>query len=176
MATKEFNRVVNHVAVSVPDCDAAVKWYTENLGFRLLQASSASPESRTRKDAPDAPIFKIYGDDLHEVKTAFLTTGNGVGFEIFEFLNPKYNGPSSTTSSSVPFSLTNLYTRGGFFHIAITDPDPERLCARVVAAGGKQIGVTTPLHEGQTALYFRDPWGNVVEVVSCSFEQLLANR
>lgn len=34
------------------------------------------------------PMFKIYGDNVHKVKVAWLTTGNGVGFEIFEFIDP----------------------------------------------------------------------------------------
>lgn len=68
------------------------------------------------------------------------------------------------------------YTRGGVFHICVTDPDPDALCKKVVEAGGRQIGeVVKPLGE-ERALYLGDPWGNTVEVLSCSFEQLMANR
>ncbi|MCJ1298321.1 hypothetical protein MMC08_001110 [Hypocenomyce scalaris] len=72
------------------------------------------------------------------------------------------------------------YTHGGFFHLAITAPDPDELCERVVAAGGKKIGETVLpfVAQGETdsALYVQDPWDNNIEVVSCSFEQLLGNR
>ena len=36
-------------------------------------------------DGSDAPIFKIYGEKLNKVKIAWLSTGNSVGFEVFEF-------------------------------------------------------------------------------------------
>ena len=59
--------------------------------------------------------------------------------------------------------------------IAFTDPDPNALCKKACAAGAKQIGETVDVH-GEQALYMSDPWGNTIELVSCSFEQLLANR
>jgi hypothetical protein len=140
-----------------------VKWYTEILGFRNLRSSRAT----ARKETPDAPIFKIYDNALHEVKVAWLGTGNSVGFEIFEFINPPYKGPEGKAFD---------YTRGGFYHIGITAPEPDVLCEKVVKAGGKKIGETVELYDGDTALYLQDPWGNVIEVLSCSFEQLMANR
>ncbi|KAK4946034.1 hypothetical protein LTR10_014836 [Elasticomyces elasticus] len=35
MATTNLR--INHVGISVPDLNAAVAWYTENLGFRQLK-------------------------------------------------------------------------------------------------------------------------------------------
>lgn len=46
---------------------------------------------------------------------------------------------------------------------------------KVVAHGGKQIGETVSMM-GEKALYISDPWGNVVECLSCSFETLMGNR
>jgi catechol-2,3-dioxygenase len=68
------------------------------------------------------------------------------------------------------------YTKGGFFHIGITDPEPDVLVKKVLEKGGKQIGETVTLYDGEKALYMQDPWGNTIEVLSCSFEQLMANR
>jgi catechol-2,3-dioxygenase len=59
------------------------------------------------------------------------------------------------------------YNRSGFFHIAVTAPDPRETCARAVKEGGKQIG---------EAVYVSDLWGNTVEILSSSFEQLMANK
>lgn len=162
-ATKGFNLNINHVAISVPNCDEAVKWYTEILGFRNL----CSVRDTSRKETPNAPIFKTYDEALQRVKTAWLATGNGVGFEIFEFVDPKYKGPEGDGFN---------YTRGGFVHIAVTAPEPEKVCEKVVKAGGKKIGQTIEVCDGDTALYLQDPWGNVIEVMSCSLEQLMANR
>jgi len=41
--------------------------------------------------------------------------------------------------------------------------------------GGKQIGETCDMY-GEKALYLQDPWGNIIECLSCSFEQLMGNR
>jgi len=160
-ATKGYNHVLNHVAISVPDCDAAVEWYTTVLGFRNLRPDRTTSRARD----PEASIFKIYGDGLQEVKMAWLGTGNSVGFEVFEFINPKYKGGPAFD-----------YARGGFFHIAVTVPEPEVLAEKVVKAGGKRIGLPVQLYDGDSAVYVQDPWGNVVELLSCSMEQLMANR
>jgi catechol 2,3-dioxygenase-like lactoylglutathione lyase family enzyme len=117
-----------------------------------------------RTETPEAPIFRVYGDKLEEVKVAWLACGNGVGFEVFQFIKPEYKKPEVFE-----------YNRGGFFHIAITVADPEAIAAKVEKAGGKRIGETVSMY-GETALYVRDPWGNVVECLSCSFEQLMGNR
>jgi len=54
------------------------------------------------------------------------------------------------------------YTKGGVFHVAITDHDPEGLCKKIVKAGGKKIGETvvpaTAKGEGECTLYVSDPW------------------
>ena len=60
---------------------------------------------------PNGPIFKIYGNKLMKVKTAFLVGGNGVGVELFEFIDP----PLSTKAN---FD----YTKGGFFHMGKLKP------------------------------------------------------
>ncbi|OQV03617.1 Glyoxalase-like domain-containing protein [Cladophialophora immunda] len=159
------NRVVNHLGLAVPDCEAAVEWYTKVLGFRKLQENISIIDKAVN---PEAAIFRIYGDKCKKLKLACLTTGNGVGLEIFEFIDPKMEYVSQFE-----------YTRGGFFHIAITDADPEALCAKVLEAGGSKIGDTVQPFapaEDDEVVYFQDPWGNTIEVVSCSWEQLMGNR
>ncbi|KAF2735803.1 hypothetical protein EJ04DRAFT_511576 [Polyplosphaeria fusca] len=113
---------------------------------------------------PDGPIFKIYDEKLHKVKIAWLGTGNGVGFEVFEFIDPPH----------VP-KPDFEYNKSGFFHIAVTTPDLDEAIKRVNEAGGKQVGETVGMGRGEKAAYVSDPWGNVVELVTSNFEALLAN-
>lgn len=47
------------------------------------------------------------------------------------------------------------YTKGGYFHMCVTDPDPDGLLKRAVEKGAKQIGETADLAEGEQA----GPWG-----------------
>lgn len=157
--------MANHLGVTVPDCEAAVEWYTKVLGFRKLQRNCSVLD---REVAPDAAIFRIYGPKLQKIKLGCLSMGNGVGLEIFEFIEPKMSAPAEFD-----------YTRGGFFHFAITDSDPPALLAKVIENGGRQIGETVqPFgpHEDDEVVYFADPWGNTFEVVSCSWEQLMCGR
>ena len=118
-----------------------------------------------RPAMPSAPIFKIYPSTLQKVKIAWLGTGNSVGFEVFEFIDPQHQPDPEF-----------VYNRSGFFHIAVTAPDVDAACARAVENGGKQVGETVDMGGGEKALYLSDPWGNVVEVLSCSFEHLMANK
>ncbi|KAF2099271.1 Glyoxalase/Bleomycin resistance protein/Dihydroxybiphenyl dioxygenase [Rhizodiscina lignyota] len=141
---KNENFVFNHVAISVPNCDEACNFYMEVFGFRRIRSDRATDRAET----PDAPIFKIYNNKLHKVKTAWLACGNSVGFEVFEFSDPPYKQPE-------PFD----YARGGFFHIAITVSDPDAIAAKATKLGGKQIGETVSMY-GEKALYLQDPWGN----------------
>ncbi|KAF1987946.1 Glyoxalase/Bleomycin resistance protein/Dihydroxybiphenyl dioxygenase, partial [Aulographum hederae CBS 113979] len=147
----------NHVAISVPSCDEAATWYETIFGFRRICRDATT----TRSSTPSAPIFKIYGDKLQEVKCVWLSCGNGVGFEIFEFVEPGYVAPAKTFE----------YNRGGFFHIAVTVPDPDAIAKKIAETRGKQIGETVEVN-GEKALYVHDPWGNVIECLSCSYEHL----
>jgi catechol 2,3-dioxygenase-like lactoylglutathione lyase family enzyme len=156
---------MNHIALHVPNIEQAIRFYTEILNFRSLKCSNLRYR---RADNPDAPIFRIYDDDeLNEVVIAFLSTSDGVGLELFQFIDPPMSEQASFN-----------YRRGGVFHFAITHPNPEELVQRVVVEGGKRIGETVTLSPSTTnmnakvALYFQDPWGNTVEAMNSSFEEM----
>jgi predicted enzyme related to lactoylglutathione lyase len=109
---------------------------------------------------------------LQKVNIAFLGTGNSVGFEIFQFIDPAHQ--ACTTEEF-------YYTRAGVFHIRVTTLDVEDTVRRVKEKGGRQIGETVELGEdlhGEMgkATYVKDPWGTVLKVLSCGFEALMANR
>lgn len=136
-----------------------VSWYTKVMGFQLI--GNKIHEIR-RSETPDAAIFGIYPQSLQDVKIAYMSTGNGVGFEIFEFTNPAHSKPEKDFE----------YTRGGFFHVCVTDHDPESLVERVVAEGGSRVGKMVRLVDGIKCVYVADPWGNILEVLDTSFERL----
>ncbi|KAL4897971.1 Glyoxalase/Bleomycin resistance protein/Dihydroxybiphenyl dioxygenase [Aspergillus ambiguus] len=151
---------INHVAVSVTDIDEFVRWYSRILGFQLM----GRIRHLKRSDTPQSGLFRIYPTEVNEVKIAHMATGNGVGFEVFEFVDP--------TPMSAPQSF-NHNLKGGFFHICVTDPNPDLLAQKVTDAGGRRIGETVK-HEtaGFECLYVADPWGNAVEILSISFERV----
>lgn len=154
-------RPINHVAVTVPvDIEHVVSWYNKTVGFQIINQITHIK----RSEDPESPIFAIYGDTLKEVKVAYMATGNGTGFELFQFIDP---APQKVATSFE-------YNRPGFFHVCVTDPQPSVLLDRIIAAGGSQIGSTVgfPALPGHLCLYARDPWGNVLEVLSLGFDRL----
>ena len=158
----------NHLAIAVTSVDEVAEWYSKHFGFRRL--NSADMEADRQQD-PEHPIYRIYGDKLNKVKIAFLTTGNGVGFEIFEFIDPPTKASNMET-----WTLEEQYRRGGYFHIGVTVPDVDAKCEEVCKEGAKKIGEKVTGFDGEKTLFFRDPWGSAVELVSCSWEQYMANR
>ncbi len=162
--------MVNHVAVSVNNVEETVDWYSKIFGFQQI----GPIQHIKRTEDPGAAIFGIYPEQLKEVKMAWMATGNGVGFEIFEFVDPRHQPRSTRETFEYSFSSS------GVFHICVTDTDPESLATRVQEAGGHQIGNTVdPLKAGVKCLYVSDPWGNIVEILNVSFEHLavaLASR
>lgn len=72
--------------------------------------------------AKKLPTFRIIGDKLKKVNVAFLTTGNGVGFELCEFVDPPVKSAEVLRRE---FRMEEHYQRGGVFHIGFTSPDPE---------------------------------------------------
>lgn len=155
---------INHIGMSVPSLDEAIHWYSTVFGFRLLRSVT-----RSRAETPGSPVFAMYGPIMQKAQVAFMTAGNGVGFELFEFVDPEFEPPQRTFQEGG-------FTRGGLFHFAITVPDVRALAARAVDNGGSLICDPVEMGAGEEALYIADPWGNVIECMSCSFELLVGQQ
>ncbi|KAH7089409.1 hypothetical protein FB567DRAFT_618510 [Paraphoma chrysanthemicola] len=143
----------------------SVKWYYDVFGFKKLRNSTLNDRALT----PDAPIFSTYGPTLQKVKTAYLSAGNGVGVEVFEFMDPPYQAPEGFD-----------YVRGGIGHIGITTPHVDEVVQKILDNGGRQIGEQLDLgvaREGvqRTAAYLQDPWGTVLELLMGDWVAQLAN-
>jgi len=110
-----YPKIINHIAISVPNLDAAVKWYMEVLGFTAVKqaveiVADGSLKGRAIKD--------IHGPKIKKMRMAWLSTANQVGFEIIEYVQPKAERRTDNFE----------YWKSGFIHICITDPDIEGLC------------------------------------------------
>ncbi|TLS30910.1 hypothetical protein PpBr36_02593 [Pyricularia pennisetigena] len=157
------NALFNHIALSVPDAQAAVDWYTKLFGLEVLV-----PVITQKATDPDGPTLrKIYGPQANEMKMAILSCGNDVGLEIFEFVDPPYSGPNPKTEWNA-----HAYTRGGAFHFSLTVQNVDEKVDEVVKAGGSVIGEVIELAPGTRVCYTQDPWGNVVELLDLTINQL----
>lgn len=160
-------RAITHVGLSVPDIVAAVRWYCEVLGFRVLR-------SPTEVDRSDPIAADVFGQRFQRMKIAHLASGNGCALELFQFIDPPAERPPDNFA----------YWVGGFFHICIVDPNVAQMAARIEATGGKIRGAQvwemfserrTESGEPYLTVYCEDPFGNILEVYSHSHEQVFAS-
>ena len=156
-------RVINHIGLTVPDIFAAIDWYRDVLGFthimgpRVLEANSQATH-----ETPS-----IFGPRFRKAYQAHMLSGNGVGLELFEFVDPPVERRADNFE----------YWKVGVFHICVTDPNIEAMAQRIVAAGGRQRVPVFQFVPGRPyrLVYCDDPWGNVIEVFSHSYAEAFAN-
>ena len=115
-------RSFSHIGLSVPDLDAAVKFYTEVLGFYTIM----EPTEVTEDDSDIGKMCTdVFDPGWKKLRIAHLATADRIGFELFEF--DGNHAPADNLS----------FRQHGTFHFAIQDPDLEGLLERIVAAGGR---------------------------------------
>jgi catechol 2,3-dioxygenase-like lactoylglutathione lyase family enzyme len=164
VVTASLPRPLVHVGLTVPDLDAAVRWYSEVLGLTVLSSPATVRTGEGYEGAAAADVFKA---DFGEVRIAHLSCGNGVGLELFEFVRPAVE----------PSREDHRHT--GITHLCFLAPDLEEATERVVQAGGTRLTERSwNVLEGQSYRFSfcRDPWGNVIEFHTNSFEQIFANQ
>lgn len=159
-------RTLVHVGITVPDLDRAVTWYQDVLGFDLLLGPQRVEAGDGHSAAGAADVF---GLRFGSFRQAHLVDGNGVGIELFEFLEP------ATESRDDPFE----YWKTGIFHLCVRDPDVEGLARRIAETGGtiRTSGVHACFAgEPYRWCYCQDPFGTIIEIYSHSHEQVYSNR
>lgn len=151
-------RTFSHIGLSVPDLNAAVKFYTEVMGFYTIMDPTDVAE-----DGSDIGQMctDVFGPGWNSLRIAHLATGDRIGFELFEFDG---NHPPEENLS---------FRQHGTFHFAIQDPDLEGLLEKIVAAGGRQrmpVREYFPDEKPYRMVYVEDPFGIVFELYSHSYE------
>lgn len=158
-SVKTYPRTFSHIGITVPNIEDAVKFYTEVLGFYVIMEPTLVKEEN--ETAIGQMCIDVFGKGWGTFKIAHLSTGDKIGFEIFEFNESKDLRPTFD-----PF-------RSGLFHYAIQDPDVEGLVKKIVDAGGKQrmpIREYYPDEKPYRMCYVEDPFGTVFEIYSHSYE------
>ncbi|MFT6905528.1 MAG: lactoylglutathione lyase family protein [Oleiphilaceae bacterium] len=156
---KTYPRTFSHIGISVPNLEQAVKFYTEVLGWYLIMEPTEVVEDNT-------PIGEmctdVFGANWKKFKIAHLSTGDRIGVELFEFLNQEQ--PENNFE----------YWKTGVFHFCVQDPNLEELVEKIVAAGGKkrmsEPRYYYPNEKPYRMIYMEDPFGNILEIYSHSYE------
>lgn len=156
--------VVNHLGLTVPDIHAAIDWYGTVFGFRCIMGP------RVLEAAGHGEAAAVFGRRFRRALQAHLLTGNSVGIELFQFVDPP-------TEQSPPPGEAAPWFRHGLWHPCLTHPDVAALIERVVQHGGTLLAEPYDFVPGRpwTLAYAADPWGTVLEVMSHSYAEAFGN-
>lgn len=154
-----YPRKFSHIGMSVKNIEQVVKWYSEVLGFYVIM-----PVTKVENEADSAigiMCQDVFGKNFADFKIAHLSTVDGIGIEMFEF-----------PENEDEMTKFNPYTNG-LFHFCIQDPNIENLVDKIIKAGGKQrmpIRSYYPEDKPYRMVYMEDPFGNVFEIYTHSYE------
>ena len=133
---------LHHVAIGVDDFDVALKFYVEGLGFEVVQECDF--------DKVD-PVNRAIGLDAVKARMAMLRAPNAF-LELWQYANPP------------PRDLRSNPNDYGYPHMALQVDDIETECERLKGHGMTFVGDVVHFGEAASAIYGRDPCGNVIEL------------
>ncbi|WP_214710048.1 MULTISPECIES: lactoylglutathione lyase family protein [unclassified Exiguobacterium] len=153
-----YPRTFSHIGLSVPSVTEAVKFYEDVMGWNTIM----QPSEVVEDDSPIGVMCSdVFGPGWGSFRIAHMSTGDKIGIELFEF--PNNEKPENNFE----------FWKTGIFHYCVQDPDIEGLVEKIVAHGGKQrmpIREYYPGDKPYRMVYCEDPFGNLVEIYSHSYE------
>lgn len=153
-----YPRNFSHIGLSVPNLEQAISFYSEVMGWYIIM----EPSDVVEDDSPiEVMCTDVFGAGWGKFRIAHMATGDRVGIELFEF--PNNEQPDNNFE----------FWKTGIFHYAIQDPDIEGMVEKIVAHGGKQRMPIREYYPGEKPyrmVYCEDPFGNLVELYSHSYE------
>jgi lactoylglutathione lyase family protein len=155
-----YPRAFSHIGVSVTDLDRAIDFYMEVFGCYLLTEPVVYEEGD--EDATISQmLFEGLGEGWRSLKVARLLTSDSIGIELQQFEGAEFAEDAST------------YRKTGVSHFCVQDPDIEGLAKKIVEHGGKQRMPVREFYPGEKPfkmVYCEDPFGNLIEIDTHSFE------
>ena len=149
----------SHIGITVPDLEKAVTFYAQAFDLYVLMPPT---EIRHDESAIGQMCDDVFGEGWGSFRIAHLSTGDGIGIELFEF--------PATKPEKRPFE----YWRPGLFHFCLQDADLEGRIKVIEKLGGRQrmsqVRKYFPGQKPYRMVYMEDPFGNVFELYSHSYE------
>lgn len=136
----------HHTGVVVPDLDAAVQFYCSLFGFEIFSQGSW--------DADNAGFNQVVGLESSSARLCMLR-GDNAFLELFEYapvLEPRERQRNANET--------------GIRHLCFAVRDVQSMLDRCVELGGSKINEPYSVPGGATAAYCRDPFGNLIELVT----------
>ncbi len=143
-----------------------MSWYHDVMGMAVLVEPTTISAQETASDPHLARLVReVFGPRLGKLMICHMSAANGAGIELFQFIEPEAMRREDNFE----------YWKTGFFHLAVTDPDVEGLASRIASTGGKRRTKVHELAHGRRICFCEDPFGNVIEIYSHSYEQFWSN-
>ncbi|HBS28560.1 MAG TPA: glyoxalase [Phycisphaerales bacterium] len=142
---------IDHTAIVVDDTDAALRFYRDTLGLRVVGAGENYGPEQERLNA----VFPA------RLRITTLRAPGGPGVELLEYLTPRDGRPAPLDSRA-----SDLW----HWHVVMTTPDdPAPLFSSARRAGGAPVSpfpvdADFPAPENAESLLVRDPDGHAVLV------------
>ena len=134
----------HHPAIVVPDLEKAREFYGEILGFTMVEEMSW--------DNPSPVHDQITGLE-NSAARAYLMKCNNTYLELFQYASPVSDHKGRQPRADEP----------GIRHLAFEVDDAQVAYDRLIRAGGIPMNPPYNFPEGGSAVYCRDPFGNIVE-------------
>jgi catechol 2,3-dioxygenase-like lactoylglutathione lyase family enzyme len=145
---------IDHVGVTVPDLEAATRFFAEAFGAETLY------DTLPRHEGPKGGVEGRLGvpPGTRQLAIRMLRLPYGPGLELFEFDGPRQAGPA------LPSDL-------GWQHLAFYVEDLEEAAERLEEAGGTLLEGPHPLPGPEAGprnrfVYARTPWGSTLELLT----------
>ena len=149
----------SHVGITVPDLDRAVEFYRGALGLYLIMGPVDVEEDGS---AIGQMCDDVFGGGWGRFRIAHMATADRVGVELFQFQRTR------------PEPQAFEYWRPGLFHLCVQDPDLEGRVRKIKEHGGRQrmqqVRRYYPGDKPYRMVYCEDPFGNLIEIYSHSYE------
>lgn len=152
-------RGLDHIGITVPDVEAATRFFVEVFGAELLHDTIA--RDRNISFALEGPAIEGLlglpaGAALRAVR--LLRLGNGPSVELFEYEAAQRQGPQRPSD-------------WGLQHFAVYVDDLDAACERIKQHGGELMAGPTALFGPESGAsnrfrYTRAPWGTTIELIS----------
>jgi glyoxylase I family protein len=141
---------IHHIAIGVNDFAKGLKFYTEALGFEVVQESQFD-------DNP--AVNQAIGLPAAKAQMAMLKGPNAF-IELWEYTNPE------------PRDLRSRPCDYGYPHFALQVDNIQEEYDRLSGHGMEFVGEVVHFGDTSSAIYGRDPCGNIIEIYEIKISQL----
>lgn len=135
---------LSHIGLTVSDFEAAVRWYHDKFGCRLIDENILPPAQVTA-------LKNLYGVEDTSIKLGFLRAPGGGVVEIFEF------------EEKLKMEKVR-WNRPGLTHMTFDVKNVERWYKKL-KGDGVQFFSEPQTTKGADWVFLKDPDGNLIELI-----------